>query len=139
MNVLTFLHKTKNNRELVVELPENGLAERALVCLLKYAQPGHSLFGETYRIVYMFLKEFEQELGLALRLTPHSLRAGGATALRLAGKSVPEITERGRWASIEACRSYIDILFLRLPSIRRQISHTARVRETEVKIFVPKY
>ena len=43
-----------------------------------------------------------------LNYTPHSPRAGWATQLRLQGMPFTEIQERGRWASAQTLRTYLD-------------------------------
>ena len=129
------LHQVKNNREHVVELPPNSPGELALAWLLKFSNSG-LLFQENYASVNRMLKTFEAEHHLSLNLTPHSLRAGGATALKLAGKSVVFIMEQGRWASLDTVRGYLDVLFLRMPPVRRQIQNFVELRLRDVPMFL---
>ena len=45
-------------------------------------------------------------LNLSPRYSPHSLRHGGATHCLLLGWKIPDIQQRGRWASTESLRRY---------------------------------
>ena len=108
---------TKNNRECLVQLEPNSLAERALRYLLgqnpdKYVP----LFGfSSYRDLYKCILNFKLNFRLRLHLTPHSLRAGGATHLKLRGFTVQVIADIGRWEDLRTAKSYIDVIFNILP------------------------
>ena len=51
---------------------------------------------------------------LTVHLTPHSLRAGGATRMKTQGDHVTVIQEYGPWEHIKTARNYIDTVFTRL-------------------------
>lgn len=53
------------------------------------------------------LKDVGHALGLTTVYVPHSFRHGGATFDHLRGVSVTDIMWRGRWASVESARRYI--------------------------------
>lgn len=49
-------------------------------------------------------------LGLsALRYTPHSMRAGGATCDYMSGMPIEDVCARGRWEVLKSCRRYIQM------------------------------
>ena len=49
-------------------------------------------------------------LGLSIRWTPHSPRAGFAIDAVAAGRSVASIQEAGRWRSTDSFRTYVDVV-----------------------------
>ena len=111
------LGTTKNNREQVVFLPPNSLAERALFRLLRAT---HSRYGPlfeigSYRELYDMIIKFKERFAILIHLTPHSLRAGGATNMRAAGHTFMQILEQGRWECIKSCKQYIDVIFNLMP------------------------
>ena len=112
------LQVTKSNREQYAVLPPNSYAERALVRLLqKRPNQFRPLFGwRSYRDLYNHFHAFNEHFRLHLHLTPHSLRAGGATFRKGNGESISDIMDAGRWGSLQTTRSYVDIVFTMLHS-----------------------
>jgi len=53
------------------------------------------------------LSSLQKSMSLPVILTPHSLRAGGATRLHIDGESVETIAQRGRWRSLVTLRRYL--------------------------------
>ena len=112
------LGSTKNNREQVAVLEPNSMAERALRYLLSW--PGVQPFAPcfeipNYQTLYRYIIEFKQYFRINLHFTPHSLRAGGATNLRLRGFTHHEICDMGRWEHLGTAKSYVDVVFQALP------------------------
>ena len=69
----------------------------------------------SYAVLHKYVCKFKVARALAIDLTPHSLRAGGATQEMLEGRSIAEIQFDGRWESQATCRGYVDIVFAILP------------------------
>ena len=112
------LGKTKNNREESVQFGENSVAERALLfALAKNGHiPGRKLFGfRKYSELYKLVQEFNAAFNVNVHITPHSLRAGGATYYRMQNWSIDEISITGRWSNTSTTKSYIDTVFALLP------------------------
>jgi len=59
------------------------------------------------RAFYDAFKRACRSLGLSKDYVPHSLRHGGATTLRFRLWPIEDILERGRWASVESARHYV--------------------------------
>ena len=109
---------TKNNREQVASLEPNSLAERALRYLYDWpdCQPFAPMFEIlSYEKLYKWIIQFKLHFRIVLHLTPHSLRAGGATNLRLRGFAHAEIADIGRWEHVGTAKSYVDVVFNLLP------------------------
>ena len=49
-----------------------------------------------------------------MSFTPHGLRAGGATDMKLRGELIPAIQEMGRWEFPKTCKRYVDVVQTRL-------------------------
>jgi integrase len=65
------------------------------------------LFPFSYSTYLKYFKKAVAILGLPARFTPHGLRSGGATHLRLyQGASLEEVRFRGRWASLKSVDAY---------------------------------
>ena len=112
------LGKTKNNREESIQFGENSVAERALLfALAKNGHvPGRKLFGfRKYSELYKLVAEFNAAFRVNVHITPHSLRAGGATYYRMQNLTIDEISEIGRWSNVSTTRSYIDVVYALLP------------------------
>ena len=112
------LGTTKNGREQVLQLAPNSLAERALRLLCESLGPHQTgpLFGfAKYSELYQLFKQFRLEKHIGINITPHSLRAGGATYLRQLGHLLPAIADAGRWEDLKTAKGYIDLLFTVLP------------------------
>ena len=74
------------------------------------------LFGfAKYSELYQLFKQFRLEKHIGINITPHSLRAGGATYLRQLGHLLPAIADAGRWEDLKTAKGYIDLLFTVLP------------------------
>ena len=79
---------------------------------------GDLLFGfPDYRSVYELILAFKEYFAIPLHITPHSLRAGGATYFKMQGMRVAEIQELGRWETEKSAKQYIDVLFNVLPEV----------------------
>ena len=111
------LGKSKNGREQYVELEPDSLGERMLRFLVRHSPDRQAPLFEfrSYARVYAAIKEFCRQYRITLELTPHSFRAGGATARRLAGQDMPRIQADGRWESLSTCRGYVDVVFSMMP------------------------
>ena len=112
------LGKTKNNREESVQFGENSVAERALLYALQKNGhiPGKKLFGfRKYSELYKLDAEFNAAFKVNVHVTPHSLRAGGATYYRMQNLSIDDISIIGRWSNVSTTKSYIDIVYALLP------------------------
>ena len=112
------LGKTKNNREESVQFGENSVAERALLYALQKNGhiPGKKLFGfRKYSELYKLVAEFNAAFKVNVHVTPHSLRAGGATHYRMQNMSIEDISMIGRWSNMSTTKSYIDIVYALLP------------------------
>ena len=107
------LSKTKSNREQVVQFTPNSLPERALAFLLGRPHNHYTaLFGfRNYSQLYQLVLNWRTFYEVRILFTPHSLRAGGATYLRMLGWNVTEIADIGRWSDLVTARSYIDVVF----------------------------
>ena len=116
------LGKTKNGREQASILERGSLAERMPRVLVRCCR-GRSApffcFG-SYALLHKSVCKFRLHYGLTIELTPHSLRAGGATDDKLCGKSLTEIQDSGRWESLSTCKTYIDIVYAVLPETIHQ-------------------
>ena len=64
--------------------------------------------------------DFVKFFNILLHLTPHSMRAGGATKRKLDNVPVPVIQEEGRWEHVKTAKLYIDIVFARMPEVLAQ-------------------
>ena len=112
------LGETKNNREQVAVLEPNSIAERALKFLFKSGtcHPFGPIFDiPNYQTFYKLMIDFKNHYRINLHFTPHSLRAGGATNLKLRGYTHSEICDAGRWSSLATSKSYVDVIFNSLP------------------------
>ena len=111
------LGKSKNGREQYVELEPDSLGERMLRFLVRHSPDRQAPLFEfrSYARLYAALKEFCRQYRVTLELTPHSFRAGGATARRLMGQDMPRIQADGRWESLSTCRGYVDVVFSLMP------------------------
>ena len=79
-------------------------------------QPFAPMFEiQSYQKLYKWIIESKLHFRITLPLTPHSLRAGGATNLRLRGFSHNEIADIGRWEHVGTAKSYVDVVFNLLP------------------------
>ena len=109
---------TKSRREQIIQFAPNSVPERALAFLLRHNPHGiyGQLFGfRRYTDLHGVFVSFRLHFRCFLHLTPHCLRSGGATFMRLQGQTLPVITEVGRWDSPAVCRGYIDVAATLLP------------------------
>ena len=133
------LTSTKSGREQVVQFEPNSVAERALKHLLlsRDFRQYQGLFGfRTYRDLYQLVMEFKCHFQLTLPLTPHSLRAGGATYLRLCGFSMTVIADIGRWEAVITARGYVDIVFTLLPETKSAEARVYPTATSSLRVFV---
>ena len=100
------LRKTKTGRNQWVHVRDRQVASllRDLMASLK---PGQKLFGFTADYYRRYFKRTCADLGLSAEYVPHSLRHGGATRDHVAGMGIEDILLRGRWASNDSARRYI--------------------------------
>ena len=92
--------------------------ERALLFALQKNGhvPGKKLFGfKKYSELYKLVAEFNAAFSVNVHITPHSLRAGGATYYKMQNMSLEEIGLIGRWSNISTAKSYIDVVYAILP------------------------
>ena len=61
------------------------------------------------------VRDFNAHFGVSVHLTPHSLRAGGATFCKTQNMSLEEIALIGRWSDMGTAMSYIDVVYAILP------------------------
>ena len=97
------LGKTKNNREECVQFGKNLLAERALRFALQLNGHllGKPLFGfKKYSEIYSIVRDFNTHFGVNVHITPHSLRAGGATFYKMQNMSLEEIALIGSYLAL---------------------------------------
>ena len=139
------LLNTKSGREQSVQFAANSVPELMLKFLLgrptttRY-QP---LFGfRSYSDLYKLFTDFRLHFRITLHITPHSLRAGGATHLKVQGWQLVVIMEIGRWESMSVARSYVDLVFTILPDCARAEAqmaptHEAALRPMMVDNFYP--
>ena len=106
------LGNTKSNREKYVQVMPNSLAERILRFCAQGRNADNLLFEfKFYQEVYGTIETFSAFFNILLHLTPHSLRAGGATKRRLVGDNMVKIQEEGRWEHMKIAKSYVDVVF----------------------------
>ena len=130
------LLNTKSGREQSVQFAANSVPELMLICLLRMPtttryQP---LFGfRSYSELYKLFTNFRLHFRITLHITPHSLRAGGATHLKVQGWSLVMIMEIGRWESMAIARSYVDFVFTILPECTRAEAQMAPTHEAALR------
>ena len=113
-------YRTKNGRQRTAELDPNCVGELALKFLLMNFTHGpySPLFGfDNYQHLYKIIDHFRRHFHLSLLLTPHGLRSGGATHLKLQGLPMEQIMFRGGWSDFQTARGYIDLIFNLLPEV----------------------
>ena len=131
------LGKTKNNREESVQFGKNSIAERALIFALQLNGHviGKKLFGfKNYQQIYNIVKEFNYHFNVNIHITPHSLRAGGATHYRMQNVPMGEICLIGRWSDESTAKKYIDPVYAILPET---IEAEKRVKPRELTALNP--
>ena len=131
------LGKTKNNREESVQFGKNSIAERALIFALQLNGHviGKKLFGfRKYSEIYNIVKEFNLHFNVNIHITPHSLRAGGATHYRMQNMTMSEICIIGRWSDESTAKKYIDPVYAILPET---IEAEKRVKPRELTALNP--
>ena len=132
------LSTTKNGRQEIIQFEPNSLAERALKLLLSHGNISDTapLFGfRSYSELYKLFMEFRLHFKLIAHLTPHSLRAGGATDLKLRGWPSMHIADIGRWSDIRTCKGYIDVVFTLLPETRLAEAHLYPTDEAALAVL----
>ena len=93
----------------VVYASEDPTAISILAAFGSSTRPGQKLTSLGYNQFRAIMDRALKDLGLTdLHFTPHSLRAGWATQLRLSGMPFSEIQERGRWKNASTLRVYLD-------------------------------
>ena len=80
---------------------------RALVCSLN---PDDFIVPCKYHAYARLISQTVRGLGLDIRWTPHSPRAGFATDAVAAGRPIASIQEEGRWRSADSFRTYVDVV-----------------------------
>ena len=131
------LGKTKNNREESVQFGKNSIAERALIYALQLNGHiiGKKLFGfRKYSEIYNIVKEFNLHFNVNIHITPHSLRAGGATHYRMQNMTMSEICLIGRGSDESTAKKYIDPVYAILPET---IEAEKRVKPRELVALNP--
>ena len=79
---------------------------------------GKPLFGfKKYSEIYSIVRDFNTHFGVNVHITPHSLRAGGATFYKMQNMSLEEIALIGRWSDFGTAKSYIDTVYAILPEM----------------------
>ena len=93
----------------IVRAAEDPVAIAIVSAFARTTKPGCRLTSLDYNGYYKLLTSGLRDLGLSqIKYTPHSPRAGWATAHRLSGLSFQEIQERGRWSCASSLRIYLD-------------------------------
>ena len=131
------LGKTKNNREECVQFGKNSIAERALRFALQLNGHviGKKLFGfKRYSEIYNVVRDFNHHFNVNIHITPHSLRAGGATHCRMQNMTMGEISLIGRWSDESTAKKYIDPVYAILPET---IEAEKRVKPRELTALNP--
>ena len=96
---------------------------------------GKKLFGfKNYQEIYKIVNEFNYHFNVNIHITPHSLRAGGATHYRMQNVPMNEICIIGRWSDESTAKKYIDPVFAILPET---IDAEKRVKPRELTALNP--
>jgi integrase len=96
--------KTGPNQLVVVQSPE---VKHLVRYVLRGTAKGGCLFPYSSGVFRLRFKQACRSLGLSSSYVPHSLRHGGATRAHLRGVSLEDILQRGRWASTQSARRYV--------------------------------
>ena len=97
--------------------------------------PGQKLFGfRKYSELYKLVADFNTAFNVNVHITPHSLRAGGATYYRMQNWSIDEISITGRWSNTSTTKSYIDTVYALLPET---IEAEKQVQPRELSALAP--
>jgi hypothetical protein len=100
VGVLAFPEETKHGYKESVNITDPHLWKVLNAIKQRNAQEkAETLFGISYDVYANELRDALAALGLGEGYTPHSLRHGGATHLKLCGWTVEDIKMRGRWES----------------------------------------
>ena len=102
--------KVKREQIAILDSSEHTDLAFLLCRLIDCTAAGQPLFDFSYNQYNKGLSEVEAQLGIALGVTPHSPRAGFASELAAAGVPVAVIKERGRWASEQSFKTYVDVV-----------------------------
>ena len=93
----------------IVRADEDPVALCIVSAFARTTRPGCKLTSLEYGAYYKLITRAAREVGVGhIKYTPHSPRAGWATAHRLNGLSFQEIQERGRWTNPSSLRLYLD-------------------------------
>ena len=93
--------------KLKVVVVESRVAVRALKRACKNRDPDDKLIGMTpdkFRKVFDAMRSYFEVKG---RLTPYSIRRGGASWYFLSSNSMERTMLRGRWSSLNAAKYYV--------------------------------
>ena len=90
-----------------------GMLRRLVRCSRNRMEPLFQL--GSYAVLHKYVCKFKVARNLAIDITPHSLRAGGATQQKLEGDLIDVIQFDGRWESQATCKGYVDVVFAILP------------------------
>ena len=103
---------TKVQREQTTYLEwERDLQVSKLLWRLVHCTESNALlFPVSYSQYRELLAQVGEHLGAGVRFTPHSPRAGFATEESSRGVDISNIRERGRWASEQSFKTYLDIV-----------------------------
>jgi len=91
--------------KLYIENFEGGQPEGRFFRQFRWGNYTAQAVGKTS--VSKFVREAAASVGLEGRYTPHSLRAGMATAMAETGATAVELQKHGRWASSNVAVSYV--------------------------------
>ena len=80
------------------------------------------------------MAEFNAAFNVNVHITPHSLRAGGATYYRMQNMSIDEICIIGRWSNVSTTKSYVDVVYALLPET---IEAEKQVKPRELDALAP--
>ena len=80
------------------------------------------------------MAEFNAAFNVNVHVTPHSLRAGGATYYRMQNMSIDEISIIGRWSNVSTTKSYVDVVYALLPET---IEAEKQVKPRELHALAP--
>mgnify|MGYP001565135778 CR=1 FL=1 len=134
LRILIRLKVTKTGKHQWVAVQERFVAQW-LSNLVQHFAPAVKLFPFTAPSARSIFRDAVANVGLPSGYVPHSLRHGGATALHLSGVSMEDILLRGRWSSVKAARTYIQMGKGLL--IDAKIDPTVLLRASELRRALP--
>jgi len=130
------LRGTKAGRPQIVRARPHDRAAIYLLWLFARSTPPDSRLTDLKSTAQLqsLLDKRLKEAHISQRFTPHSPRAGWATARHAQGQSFPDLREDGRWRSDASLRIYLDVVSnfntLAADDIRLQLDFLRHLSET---------